>query len=157
MTFASSTHRTNAGSPIRVAAPERSMASVDRQGAIMSQARGTVHTPRGTERVCACGTRWSASNTGKRCATCERKFKAGLDKPSKPARRGKGYGKRTGFSYARKAAGFAQEQLAEMIHVDRNTVLHREADKHRPQLSVVGGLGVSYDLHVTDMPTNLAK
>ena len=71
----------------------------------MSQTRGTLHTPRGTERV-ACGTRLSASNTGKQCAACERKFKAGLDKPSKkPARRGKGYGKRTGLSYARKTVG----------------------------------------------------
>jgi transcriptional regulator with XRE-family HTH domain len=76
----------------------------------------------------------SVSNTGKRCAACERKFKAGSDKPSKkPARRGKGCGKRAGLSYARKAVGLTQEQLAEMMHVDRSTVLHWEAGEHRPQ------------------------
>jgi formylglycine-generating enzyme required for sulfatase activity len=110
------------------------MASVDCQGVIMSQTRGTVHTPRGTGRVCACGTRLSASNTGKRCVACERKFKAGLDKsPKKPALPGKRYGKRMGLSYARKAVGLTQEQLAEMIHVDRSTVFHWEAGEHRPQ------------------------
>ena len=104
------------------------------RGVIMSQTRGPVHTPRGTERVCACGTRLSALNTGRQCAACERKFKAGLDKPSKkPARRNKGYGKRTGLSYARKAVGLTQEQLAEMMHVDRSTVLHWETGEHRPQ------------------------
>ena len=44
MTCTSSTHRINAEPPIRVAAPERSMASVDCQGVIMSQTRGTMHT-----------------------------------------------------------------------------------------------------------------
>jgi DNA-binding XRE family transcriptional regulator len=134
LTCTSSTHHTDAEPSIRVAASERSMASVDCQGAIMSQTRGTAHTPRGTERVCACGRRLSASNTGKRCAACERKFKEGLGKPSKkPARQDEGYGKRTGLSYARKAVGLTQEQLAEMIHVDRSTVFHWEAGDHRPQ------------------------
>ena len=203
----------------------------------MSQPRGTVRTPRGTEGVCACGTRLSASNTGKRCAACERKFKAGLDKPPvmprdfwytdrfreafesrnmgqvfrtfrtderhkqaygptgiqrawlaswlgltqaqlsrieqgekstdnlqvltrwartlsippellwfdfpdqrrqvlpprKPARMGKKYGKRTGLSYARKAVGLSQEQLAETMDVDRGTVRRWEAGEYRPQ------------------------
>jgi hypothetical protein len=45
LTCTSSTHRTDAGPPMRVAAPELSMANVDCQGVIMSQTRGTRHTP----------------------------------------------------------------------------------------------------------------
>ncbi|WP_418153433.1 SUMF1/EgtB/PvdO family nonheme iron enzyme [Actinoalloteichus caeruleus] len=41
--------------------------------------------------------------------------------------------KRTGLKYARKTAGFTQDQLANSMQVDRSTVFHWESGEHTPQ------------------------